>query len=509
METVECQVGLKRPLYKVYKERVTCFLRGLAFVGVGVCAAANNLTNQIVCLYHRALKKRNDPDPKFVSEFSEWVSNNLLRLYRRHAHVVPTPWESWNARFPSKTRFENQKAHEKVESGQVTAADFRRNSFFVKIETQWKWFLSTIIGLFSEEWAPRCIINASIYVRVVLGPWMHSFAKSLKRCWSVTRSALAFESGYTSLQVGEWLRTWTANIRDGEYLEVDYSRWDSSITTEMLQIAEKVYTFFGLHGFWLWVYRLQYKLKATSALGLFFSRLGMVASGVPNTTVGNSILNGMLTAFILEKAGGKLGRDYAVMVRGDDMIAVVRRGLCLEFSKQTERLGLTPKMKRGHPVEKVTFCSNAFYPAIHNGHNVWVAAPTLRAMLKIAWTTSVVPFIFWRSHARGVALGLYDLTYHIPIFRAYLETVLRLCPASLDSRSRSYEARPIEQSKIKYIAPTRCEASPDVNRFLCRRYDLSVGVLDGSKRTIEACDEMCFIGSPSIQLLVESVSREA
>lgn len=497
-QTVPHEMKFRRANDERLRPLVNCFLRGLAFAGVGVCAARNCFHNQLVALYQRVVKKRQDPDPTVLKSFQQWVVANMQRLFPRGERVVPVLWEFWNSRFPGKVQEENAEAHRRIENHEVTMADFRRNSFFVKIETQWKWFLAHVLP---EEWAPRCIINASIYVRNVLGPWMYSFAKALKRNWSVTRRPLAFESGYTSVQVGEWLHHWSQIITDGEFFEIDYSRWDSSISVPLLKTTGIIYSHFGLEGFAKKVFEQQYKLRASSA-GIWFEREGMVASGVPNTTVGNSLLNGLITVYLFEKAGGKLGRDFAVMVRGDDMIAVVRRGLCLNFASQAKGFGLSPKLKRGHPIEKVSFCSNAFYPAIHKGKKVWAAAPTLKAMLKVAWTTSVVPLRFWASHARGVALGLIQLVNHIPIFAAYLNKVLSFATTS---KGEKYVQAAIDKAHVKYIPASGCDVDDDVRCFLSRRYDISIAILEQCQRDFEKFTGIGTLGTPCIEQLVKAV----
>lgn len=386
--------------------------------------------------------------------------------------VVKTPFSVWNARFSPANQEINKKHITKINQGAVKLSHFKRNGFFVKIETTWKRFLPYILA---AAWIPRCIISASVYVRVLLGPWFHAMAGILKKNWSVTRDALAFACGYTSVQVGEWLRHQSNTIIDPEYFEIDYSRWDSSICVEMLKLLEKIYRYFGMHGRELLVYKQQYKLFAESKQGVSFSRTGMVETGVPNTTVGNSILNGLITWFLFTEAGGVLGRSFSAMVLGDDMIAVVSKGLAPNFVEQAKKLGLSPKLKRGHQLASVSFCSNAFYPAILRGLYRWCAAPTLKAMLKISWTTSLIDPSLWWAHARGVALGLLTLVNHIPIFVAYLEKILSFSQTHTP-KSQRIEDNARVQREMHTFPPTKCDPHPEILPFLSQRYGIGMQV---------------------------------
>jgi hypothetical protein len=228
----------------------------------------------------------------------------------------------------------------------------------------------------------------------------------------------------------------------------------------------------------------------------------MVASGVPNTTVGNSLLNGLITKFILSELGIPIS-DSAVMVRGDDMISIVK-GLTHEkaakFKAIATSLGLRPKMKYGHDLPQVTFCSGCFWPAQLGDQLVRVFAPTLKAMCKIAWTHADVPARAWRQHARGVALGLQAITSHIPIFSTYIARILELC-----SRSDRFTQRALAASRKKYVPGSSASCTPETWSFLSARYGLDYATIQGCIDVIPQFADTGFLAHPWIARMIARV----
>lgn len=59
--------------------------------------------------------------------------------------------------------------------------------------------------------------------------------------------------------------------------------------------------------------------------GWRFRRAGGRMSGVPNTSIGNSIINFSTHMDFLERGGYRAGKDFAMAVNGDDNVLFVTR----------------------------------------------------------------------------------------------------------------------------------------------------------------------------------------
>lgn len=355
---------------------------------------------------------------------------------------------------------------------------------FVKVETSWK-FCAYVD---CEESAPRCIVNASAFLRVILGPWMYKFAHSLRRNWNVTRN-MTFECGYTNRTIGKWFERARA-IENSVWCEIDYSRWDSTVSKEMIALGLEIFILFGMPRTLQRAYESMFSFKVTSRDGLSGTRAPCQKSGVPMTTVLNSLLNGLVTKFMLSKVGDY--RAYPTMVRGDDMLTRApprMRSIAMSIAKG---LGLKPKLKFGHDDSHVTFCSGAFWPTTEG----FVFGPTLKAMFKVGYTTSPVPFTKWKQHAKGVALGLIKQTNHVPILGAYIRHLQRLTSSVPDDK---WTRRAQAEARVKNVRALRTyQPSLLSNKFLCDRYSLGTDDVEKCERLVATATGCGFLVHPTL-----------
>jgi len=363
---------------------------------------------------------------------------------------------------------------------------------FVKIETSWKF--NALCAW--DEPAPRNIINASAFVRVILGPWMHAFGAILRKNWNI-QGPLTFKCSYTARTLGLWFER-ARLVPETSWFEIDYSRWDSTVSKPMIALGLEIFALFGLSGLGARAYKSMFTFKATSRDGISVSRTPCQKSGVPMTTVLNSILNGLVTKFMFAEAGVDW-RSCPTMVGGDDMISRAPAAVARKALDVAKNLGLKPKMKFGHPDAKVTFCSGAFWPSSRGT----IFGPTLKAMFKTAYTISPVPFSHWRQHAKGVALGLVNQTSHIPVLRAYISQLIKLtCRVADDKWTRAAVAS-ANKKHVRCLQPATI--TTESFSFMAQRYGVSADDLECTERLVATATGCGFLVHPVLTRLSAQV----
>jgi hypothetical protein len=230
----------------------------------------------------------------------------------------------------------------------------------------------------------------------------------------------------------------------------------------------------------------------------------MMCSGVPNTTVGNTIVNAAVSFTALVRAGARPGEDFAIMVRGDDMLALVKPEFHACIAPFAQRLGFKPKVKSQHSISKVRFCSNAFYPTIVAGVPMHVPAPTFKCLMKMMWTISPVPVKAYAQHMRGVALGLKNLVSHVPILRDYIAMILR----QTEGQRGRFLKQALKDAKIKYLAaPEALEATPQSESYVAEMYGLSLAMVSALRTQVGEMTAVGLYNSTAIEFLVRGVLR--
>lgn len=101
-------------------------------------------------------------------------------------------------------------------------------------------------------------------------------------------------------------------------MENDFSEFESRVSVDALDLEFDTYDMFGARRL-----RKFFNVQKTMVLrgaGWIFKRRGGRMSGVPNTSIGNSIINFSLHLDFFTRGGFAAGEDYAMAVNGDDMV---------------------------------------------------------------------------------------------------------------------------------------------------------------------------------------------
>lgn len=146
-------------------------------------------------------------------------------------------------------------------------------------------------------------------------------------------------------------------------------------------------------------------------------------SGVPNTTLTNSLVNAAVHVLAFHLAGATVD-DYTICVIGDDNLFFVQDSrFVAQLPKVAALLGFKIKLAHYPNPWDVRFCSQAVYPTSEG----YVFGPLIgKCMMKLAYSVSSIRRGHEKSHLRGVALGLRKQVSHIPVLHEYVETLIRI-----------------------------------------------------------------------------------
>lgn len=252
----------------------------------------------------------------------------------------------------------------------------------------------------------------------------------LHRQWDGT-GTFYFTSGATQRQISEWLEKWMPAYRN--IVEVDQSKYDRHHSRASEELVLRVFNAYGMPDLARRVYRrLESSLKGRTPSGIKFTRQdAMMCTGVPHTCLGNSILNGLMTAWCLHKQGIGLD-DFREMLMGDDSLILTSRPLdAARFSADFERLGFKIKLHLRKHITEATFCSNWFAPTKCGRY---APSPLLKTAYRIPWTVSQISTRHWAQYSHAVASSLQTAT-GTPILRELVRAMDKASQCGLSGKA--------------------------------------------------------------------------
>jgi hypothetical protein len=378
-----------------------------------------------------------------------------------------------------------QEAAHKLDTEGLTREECITSSIFVKREPK----NANWAGQVFEPVKPRVIVSCLPKVKVALGPWCVAFSKRLARVWD-GQNVIYYESGSTQDDISEWFNRNLLKFSERALFEDDFSSFDATHSAYSFSWVNQVYARCGLAGLALKVMKTQASdQKLTARNGYKVKRPCFMKSGVPNTTIGNTLVNAAVHYSSFVEAGAKPGEDFVMMVRGDDMLAFLKPKFHDKAKELVKRYGFKTKVKNGHRVWHARFCSMAFYPT---REGVYVCGPTVgKCLAKFAYTVKNVPIKEQAAHRRGVALGLLALTNHIPLLGDYVRNEL----AHTSGAGGKYMRKALDEVKLKYVRGSRHEPAPDADMYVANMYAMPVSYVHEIRALIGTMGEPGFYSS--------------
>jgi hypothetical protein len=176
-----------------------------------------------------------------------------------------------------------------IENNRTADSDIYKVTMFVKLENG-----EPIQDNCFEDKAPRGVASSTAHYNVLVGPTIAEATRQLKESWS-TDHFITYAPGHDAVELGAF-----ADEIDEQLSECDYSRFESSRHTHTHAMVRSI-----LHGFgaddWLAAdgRRATHHMKAGEAMrgrsahGILYFIEDVLSSGRPDTSFGNSVINGL------------------------------------------------------------------------------------------------------------------------------------------------------------------------------------------------------------------------
>jgi len=407
---------------------------------------ADTMENEEVALANRALSVGFGGDEDLWEAATHEFIDYLGKIGVFDVPIKPWDFEVWNRRFPVNRRCDHVRAFAHVQQD-YTRRDINRwveSVAFIKREK-----------LFVEEDSdPRLIQGTTPYVSVLLGPSMCAVSSLLSEKMAIG-SPLVYAPGLNANQLGSFLTEAPGGNFSGLLLEIDFSRFDRSRGAKSLECEFLIYRKMGLKSKALECLNGQLVTKGRSSFGFRYGVPGTMKSGVPNTTVGNTLTSMLVTRYIF----GKFKQPFRAMFGGDDIIVAVDdfkvspKAIELEY----ERFGLKAKMSHHGCPYTASFYSGTFTPSTSG----LILVPKLGTLFsKMCW--SVSPVGHPKGWLKGVVLANLALYRHLPDIWHYLRIILDLV-----SDAQAVSIRPAH-----YNVAHASEAC-DVDLYYAMRYNIN------------------------------------
>jgi len=444
-----------------------------------ICAGCT--CNEYRSITTRQCLPRLSPDPTKIS---------LLHIYARDHHkLFPVEdfkimtFDQWNKRFPEQHRMLLREAHDSLVLSPIEQRDLTCNSF-VKQEKQLDPKFSYDIGLAPPgahipidhdtvvDIDPRNISGRSYRFKTQVGPTIASLelniSKLTKLADPLDPSTLPFTmtKGYNQTKLGIWYDSHLTFYSQPIALTNDGSRWDATMNEDLLQLEMEIYQLYDIptlvHSA---IKKSLYRTSGVTKTGIHFNIHATRKSGDPNTSLGNSIINGFASTFIynyilsctpdLPRLSVPLfffthpfttnptpyyRHKLSCGVDGDDNIALIELQTYNTADKYLQQhhttfllyaeslwkdLGINPKMEVHTNPLLADYLSGHFYPTTYG----LCHGPKLyRPLVKQGWSIRQYNKQHSQDWLYTNSIALTRDWAHLPILSAFSRYIMRCCP---------------------------------------------------------------------------------
>lgn len=381
---------------------------------------ASNATNEYVGATRRvAPDGLPTMDEGEFAKFSAWAHEHYSTIFHKKT-VRPMPYEAWASRFSAATRSALDAARAMWRDG----VDCTRESMLIKFFTKMELGFKPVDALGATATKPRIISSASPYYNCIVGPYVAAVQVSLKR------------THHRAVRLGEFLRekigSWFGRHIQWRALECDFSTFDATQHAKLRHLIIDLWQ--ANHTMPKNVSVLMHKRadekRGYGTHGTKIKVPGTMASGDPDTYIGNTVLNILVQTYAYTVATGQTVaealKNYTIIAAGDDSLSFdrLRRASVETMERTISALGMSAKfVQHNDPSDTlVSFCSSYFMPV--NG--TWFLSPKPgRILAKLPWVSGA-PSKCSLAQLRGNALGIWASVQYTPFAREYVARILNL-----------------------------------------------------------------------------------
>jgi hypothetical protein len=342
---------------------------------------------------------------------------------------------------------------------------------------------------------PRLIQGSSGIHNVRIGPTVVSLSTRFAQNFNYTHPRFFYASKTTPTEIGSWF---AQCCRDGfNFYMNDYSRFDATISESMLAWEREMYVEAKASTEFAKEFRKQFNYKGvvnykarhlngrgTTREQVYYTSIGGRRSGVPNTSLGNTLINFRVIESFMNMYYP--GIDYRCMALGDDLVVAIKGDVQPRlFSRFAATFGLMAKFSLCSPQE-VEFCSSIFYPvepidgyATFGGCSYVLGPKIGRVIAKTFWSKDGLKPSQGKIWAYEVAVCIHRNSHYVPVLGEILRAMInQLADARRNLRMEGRTRKIIEDYYSESVhSVTRCGADVRANgqtlKFVAERYGMT------------------------------------
>ncbi len=466
----------------------------------------NSIENQREALKTRVLKATPVPNADKIKKFDSWLKDNHDIIFPQMRGIKPTPWDQYIKEAGSSPEVKKrlQVVKERLDSEGISAGKALPNNL-VSLWTRVKSFVKVENNLYNSRLGrkhkgPRCVMNPREEANVLCAPWSHAVSKRLRYCWSPSKFPLVYSSGQKSTDIADIL----FHNPDSDISEDDVSAFDASTQIGLLNAVHGVFCRMGMPIAARQISKAFFKTRGRTNNFKFY-RDGMVKSGVPWTSLGNTIitvtthlydfcmLNGIVTKDALRKLLAEKG--FICVGQGDDMLATSAKGYAVPKWKETmQEFGYKADgLARKHPTQ-AEFCSCSVVP-FKEGYNL---VPKLgRVMNKFGFLCNPPLSESPQALLRGVCLGGLATSGGSPFLELFYG---RMCPEKGELSERYVRSQRVEDWKLRFTKRTPCGST---YAFYHSKYYATIDILNRVIDSLQLCEVGSSVQNDLVQLFLD------
>lgn len=357
---------------------------GIVYPAVRPRVAALSTKNEIAALTSRLLNPiSGDGDCR---ETNDRFFDAMERLHASMPQVKRQSFLAWASKFPANVRAQLHRAHKEVQGGRTSKAWLRSKAF-----VKWELMLSNkdlapIYDAgnnwpknFESDYKPRLIESMSPHFNAVVGPESRAYQKSMNHAFT-RHGEFFYAGGVAREEIAAWYEETERDIPDGQWLDLDRSRYDSTQRFKLrllwLVSARRHGWFRGRSGHYYAAVNAHH--AGVTRSGVEYTDSGKQHTGSPTTSSGNTVYGVACQIALLRNAmtaqqrrehdlwcAGLGGRPYyKIAAQGDDLIAKISREVFANgyHPEQEKVFGLEPKANLHNDGTALRFLSSTFVP---------------------------------------------------------------------------------------------------------------------------------------------------